>query len=324
MPRALRKTVVAQPIPEPDKEEAEDEASEEEEEDEEEEEEETPESESAPIASGPKKRRAGDAGPQAYPSHWIDIFGTPPPTAFAWGLYRKEPGGPQEPCVHNDGKGALLSQWAIADLNIETIQERWGQGVYQVSWKTITNGTRRACPGRIVRVAPKPQATPAPATTQAGTVTIPVEQLQSLLKLVEEHKAAHLTPEERASERLDRARAEAEERTMATFERMARLFGGGGRASSREDPETRAQLEELAQRRQADMIRRIIREELTDDDEPEEPDDGPTPETWSDVGDLLGAQTKAGLVKLAKAHGSKLQDIAPMLLEKLGELVKTT
>lgn len=146
-----------------------DEEEEDEEDDEEEEDDDEERNEERAAASSPRPRariaRAAGA---------VSTFGAVPQKTTHFRVRRKSPAGVWETLSHaTPGAITAHQEWPVPELSEKLLQERWGPGVYRVTWLEQTNrgGLRRIADGRIVEI--RPSAAAAPLTPAVGAPLTP-------------------------------------------------------------------------------------------------------------------------------------------------------
>lgn len=148
----------------------------------------------ARSAKGPKKRKLPRARAAAVSAEAAGLpvsrFGAVPEGVTHWRARRRNLSGNWDACGHVP-PGAIVEErdFPLAELSEKTIADRWGPGVYEVSWvRFLENGGRNAlrgtCELRIVDAAPAPAepaaATPAPASPFGESFTLAMQIMQMI------------------------------------------------------------------------------------------------------------------------------------------------
>jgi hypothetical protein len=134
-------------------------------------------SEAAETAPPEKPRRARArkaTEDDVPPAGDISPFGHVPLSCTHWGIRRAGISGQWEtPSWGEPGSTVEAREWPIADLSVDNVLARWGEGVYQVQFLTVQGrgGRKHISYGRIVKLKKQAPAATAPAATAPAMPT---------------------------------------------------------------------------------------------------------------------------------------------------------
>lgn len=147
-----------------------------------------PEAPPPPVATtAPRARPRAVAEPIDAP---LSPFGALPHGVTHWGLRRKTMGGDWEPLSWAEPGGKVAArEWPVSELSTDTIQERWGAGVFEVQWiKLAPRGGRNVLRGgrqvEILREVAAPAAAAAPG--RPASVFDQMGDAMKLMAMIEE------------------------------------------------------------------------------------------------------------------------------------------
>ncbi len=195
------------------------------------------------------------------------VVGSLPTEATTWRCFRVT-NGEARPCRHPSEDGVEVSEWPLAELNLDVLRARWGSGTYKIQWLGERDGKRvpLGWSKLVTLTSPQPRAATAPAPVASSDL----EQYLRLQRMMRQDLQVELERREREHERdLERERIGAQERIaqmQAYWQAMAK------QGAPREDTSgLRVQLARLESK--LEMERALARRGQTSSHDDEEEDD---------------------------------------------------